>query len=250
MRRPRQVAPVNRKPKYSKPTLPSESLRGTGPAADSNAKWDEVGDEWLLMKAQNLINDNGFPDYDSFARKYRAIAQQISLRPDVYPEDLDFPKKTVADKVVEAGSGAPEKKAEPKRIKSLAPTKAKERSDRWEDLEDDELLERAQEIIEAKGFTDYVSFAKTYRAIAHEVAERPTLCPADLEFNDKPAIKEEPSTFRWEDISDDEVLERAQRAFEREGFPDVTEFTEKYRGIRYQLFLRSLGPESLSFPRP
>lgn len=62
--------------------------------------WKDMNDETVLYRAQTAIDENGFPDAESFARTYRGIAQQLRIR------GLDFDELVFCSEPVRAGKAS------------------------------------------------------------------------------------------------------------------------------------------------
>jgi hypothetical protein len=111
----------------------------------------------------------------------------------------------------------------------------------WHEMSETMLIAKAQDIIDKKGFKDWESFSKTYKAIRLEFTRR-GLEPNDLQF-----CKRSRPTRPWREMSNSEVLAKAQETIDRNGFPDWEAFAAVYRGIRFELLKRNLSRDELDF---
>jgi hypothetical protein len=235
----RPIAPpsTDRRREFAKKIISALPMETQRQVQETSCRWDEACDDWLLTKAQALVMQEGFADYKSFARKYRAIAQQIAIRPSLCPEDLDFSMNQPVD---EPAPVRPEPSVQ-QRTRPAA---------NWREMDDEEVLAKAQAVVDKEGFTDEDSFRAKYKGISYEFEDR-GLSMSDIEFAPAKAeqkqVELQSSTFDWDTLSDDDVLARAQRAIERNRFPDLGSFADRYRGISYQIIKRGLPPENLEF---
>jgi hypothetical protein len=112
----------------------------------------------------------------------------------------------------------------------------------WNQLDDDQALERAQSIITRNSVSDQAELQKVYKGVFVEMHRRGLL--DSLTYVQRPEPAQLPPVTlpkTWQAMEDEEVLERAQEVIRRESLPSLSDLGNRYRGINFELFRRGIA---------
>lgn len=266
-----------------------DAFRARRPVTDklqkegSAFRWSQLSDSVFLNAAQSKIDETGLADAQSFRTVYRGLTVELARR-GYTPEDLfyrapmrqgapsggdseerkpcaasvDFGQQAAAGKNASGGNDSGKDRSRPRN---------------WKQMDDDQLLEAAQEAAGASGIRDPDAFAEKYRGIACELMLR-GYSTYDLEFqagNNREAgnrelvdtVYREKSfgplvradgikdahgiAFSWKDLDDDKFVERTQEIIDRRKYPDWGTFIDDCKGLRCEIFRRQLPREEFDF---
>jgi len=245
------------------------------PRGGSAFRWSQLSDSLFLSVAQSKIDETGLADAASFREVYRGLTVELARR-GYSPEDLHYPRPRRQGP--RSGNGG-EKEVSPvyegqqaAAGGSASPGEgdpSKKRPRNWSDMSDEQLFEAAQEKVDESGSSDPDAFAERYRGISCELMVR-GYSVHDLEFpkidmkklvdqvyrersfgprEGESSSKDAPGkAFSWEDLSDDDFVDRAQGIIDQKGYPDWDSFAGQCKGLRLEIFKRNLAREEFSFP--
>lgn len=136
-----------------------EPLVDTSCAVDPRrVSWCSMTDAQFEDTVQKIVYDENIPDAKTLSERCPGLSVEFKKR-GYPPESFDYCPK-------------PYEEAPKSEIRAVKGRKGPYRSWDTECMEDEEVLERAQDAIDEREFPDYDSFAAVYKGIAFQISKR------------------------------------------------------------------------------